>query len=273
MLKEHKIKRNQTILKLFGTEGHYKLKLIQMDCVRNSGIETEEEEHETIVRGTVNDEKLQENIIRARTKIFELAFCNPWDWFFTGTLNKDKHDRTDLVLFHKRFTQWLRDYNKKHDTAIKFLVVPELHSDGESWHMHGFLYGLPQEHLNKFMIGGKMSSYLAAKVSHGEDIYNWTAYENKFGYCDLEPVKNPEAACRYITKYITKDLSHNVTELNAQMYYHSRGLKFAEVIKKGYFDKDIDFEPSFSGDYCNVYWLDYDEEMLKYLEEGFVKAS
>ena len=263
-LKERKYKYNQTILKVLGYGENKIIKLVTMNVLRTKGVEDDTEQR--CERGAVNEEKLQENICRTKNTIFELAFCNPWDWFFTATLNKDKQDRTDLNLFHKQLTQWIRNYNKKYNTSIKFLLIPELHSDGLSWHMHGFLYGLPLEHLKRFEIGDTMGKALADKVIKGDIVYNWLAYAERFGFCDLEPIRNHEAVSKYITKYINKNLATSVTELNAHQYYHSRGLKVAEIIKKGTMLADI--EPNFSNEYCSITSLVYSDIMIDYLKDN-----
>lgn len=87
----------------------------------------------------------------------------PLGLVFTGTLDPQKYDRTNLDKFHKDLTQWLRDYGKQHKVKIKFLLVPEQHSDGISWHIHGFLHGLPEEHLKQFVVGDVMGKGLAEK--------------------------------------------------------------------------------------------------------------
>lgn len=266
LLKDTKYKYDQYVLKVFGYGENKRIKLIHMNVLRNEGVEDENDKGK--VRG-VNSEKLEESICRTRSKIFELAFCNPWSWFFTGTLDPKKYDRTDLKKFHSDLTNWLRQYNRYHGTQIKFLLIPELHSDGKSWHMHGFFYDLPQEHLTRFQIGDRMGKALAEKVKIGDEVYNWCAYQKKFGFCDLEPIRNAEAVSKYITKYISKNLATSVTELNAHMYYHSRGLQFAQTIKKGSMSTAIDIEPSYSNDYCTVYWLPYSEELLNDLKNGF----
>ena len=111
---------------------------------------------------------LMENLLRASSgpvaKFFELAYCNPWNWFFTGTLDPNKFSRDDLERFHSALTQWLRDYNKKHSLSIKYLLIPEKHQDGSSWHMHGFLMGLPEEHLHRFQLGERFGAGIAKKL-------------------------------------------------------------------------------------------------------------
>lgn len=250
-LKEQKYKYNQTILKRFSNGENIKYKLITCKCLRNSGVEDDNDKGK---RCTVNDEKTDESISRTRARIFELAYCNTWQWFFTATLDPKKYVRTDLTRFHKALTQWLRDYNKKHNLNIKFILIPELHSDGVSWHIHGLLSGLPVDHLKQFVIGDKMSVKLAKKVENGELLYNWLPYAEKFGFCDLEPIRSHEAVSKYITKYISKSLENSVKDLNAHMYYCSRGLNRAEIIKKGTMSANI--VPDFESDYCRISWLE-----------------
>lgn len=265
-LKDRAYNYDQTLFKVFGEGKDKKIKLVRMNYLKTSGIELDDIEY---VRGTVNENKINESILRSKSKIFELAFCNPWDWFFTGSINSNKQDRTDLELFHKQLTQWLRDYNKKYKLNIKFLFVPEKHKDGKSWHIHGFIYGLPIEHLTQFQVGDKMGKGLADKVLNGDLVYNWKAYFNRFGFCDLEPIRNHEAVSKYVTKYINKELANSVTELNAHTYYHSRGLKFAELIKKGTMIWE-DIAPTYKNDYCSVCWLDYTEELFDKLSNQFI---
>jgi hypothetical protein len=267
-LKDTKYKYNQTILKVYGSGENRQIKLITMGCLRTKGIEDFDGQRPE--RGSVNDCKLDENIQRTKSTIFEYAFCNPWDWFFTATLDKNKYDRTDLKKWHKDLTQWIRNYNRINNTNIKFLLIPELHSDGISWHMHGFLYGLPVEHLTQFRVGDKMGKALADKVKKGDIVYNWLAYMRKFGFCDLEPIRNAEAVSKYITKYINKNLATSVTELNAHQFYKSRGLQRAETKKIGTMSTPIDIAPDYSNEYCSVYWLPYSDELLQELEDNIL---
>jgi hypothetical protein len=278
-LKEPKYKYNQTILKVFGINENKKIKVITMKVLRTAGLVDDDKDKKFSLvdddkddkdkkRETVNTEKMEESISRTKSRIFEIAFCNPWDWFFTGTLDPKKYDRTDLDNYHKKLTQWIRDYNKKHNIKIKFLFIPELHSDGKSWHIHGFIYGLPVEHLKQFQLGDTMGKGLSDKVKKGDTVYNWLPYANKFGFCDLEPIRNHEAVSKYITKYITKNLASCVKELNAHQYYASRGLNRAETIKKGTMFADI--APTYENEYCRVTWLDYSDELLAQLESSII---
>lgn len=201
---------------------------------------------------------------RAKSAIFELALCNEWDYFFTVTIDKQKYDRYDLEKYHKAFSQWIQNYNKKHELKLKYLAIPEQHEDG-AWHEHGFIMGLPTEHLTAFTLEEKLPKYIRQKIESGIPVYNWKPYAEKFGFCDFEEIRNHEAVSRYVTKYITKDLSKSVTEMNAHLYYCSKGLERSTVMKKG--QAQFDIIPDYEGDYCKVQMIDYDEGTAQSLME------
>lgn len=193
----------------------------------------------------INDVKLEENLRRASGKLKELVLCNPFDMFMTITLAKD---RNNLAKWKKSLNDWLTYYNKKHNTKIKYLLVPELHSDMENWHMHGFLMGLPIDHTTPFIEGVHPQKLIDA------DYMNWQAYQNKFGFVSLGIIRNKSAAANYMTKYIKKQLAtHGVKELNKHTYYHSKGLETAVTIAKGTLrgsNAPFDYE----NDYVGVKW-------------------
>lgn len=230
------------------------VKFIRMNCCRVSGID---KKYNYVRKNSVNNSKLYCNKLRAKNRILEYSLCNNWDWFFTGTLNPKKFDRSNLNFLHKNITQWFNNYNKKHKTNIKFLLVPELHKDKINWHLHGLISGLPVEHLQQFKIGDVMGSNLAQKVKNGDVVYNWLAYNRKFGFCDLEPIKNHTAIGVYMTKYVTKNLMNDSSiELGGHMYYHSRGLKKADTIKKGHMIWE-NIQPHYSNDFCDILNVDF----------------
>jgi hypothetical protein len=226
------------IIKKYGNRG-YKITLCHR--LRKKGFEVELTE-----RSAVNAKKLDNNISRARNKIFEYAYCNEWDYFVTLTIDKDKYDRSDLKTYYKDFSQFLRDCRKKYNSDIQYLFIPELHADGVSWHMHGFLKGLSSDALSI-----NSNGYL-----------DWFDYRKKFGYISMDKIRNTEACAKYITKYVSKKLSDCVTELNAKMYYCSRGLQEAEEIKRGFLKCELK-NPDFENDYCKIKWVSDVEELPK----------
>ena len=230
-----------------------KKKLTLHKVLKTKGVETFKQYSP---KGSVKDEKSDCNIARAKSKILELVLCNPWQWFFTITLDPKKYDRNDLQKFRKDFSQFVRDMSKKLDVKIKYLVVPEEHSSG-GWHMHGFLMGLNASDLRLFGLDEKLPYYILDKLKKGAKIYEWEAYRNKFGFNDFESIKNKEAAAFYVTKYITKDLERTVKESGAHLYYASQGLARAKEIKRGSFAPGFSLSSwQFENDYIATSWLD-----------------
>lgn len=215
---------NVAFLKKYGDR--YKVQVLK--CVRKKGVSNANYN----AKGTVNEKKLDCNIRRTKNAIKELVICNDWEYFITLTLDQKKYDRYNLQKFNKDLSQYIRDLRKKYETDIKYLLIPEQHNDG-AWHMHGFLMGLPESELELFDKKQKLPYYILNKLEKGEEVYNWVGYQDKFGNCDLEPIRDKERVSSYVTKYVTKDLENSIQELNAKMYYCSRGLSRAKAVKKG----------------------------------------
>jgi hypothetical protein len=194
-------------------ENMYKIVYCKMP-IKRAGFE--DEVKFKLVRD-VNDNKLSNNISRARTKVFEYAVCNDFEYFITLTINDEKLNRYDLKEYIKKLGQFIRNYRRDYDVDIQYLLIPEKHVDG-AWHMHGLIKGIPAEHL-------KINEY---------GYLDWEHYKKRFGFCSIDKVKNKEAVSKYITKYIKKSFdTDRITEKESKLYYCSRGLKKPEKIKEG----------------------------------------
>lgn len=174
----------------------------------------------------VNDNKLANNFARARSMVLQYALCNPWDYFFTGTLDAAKYDRYNVDKFMNDLSQFVRDKRKKYDVKFQVLLIPE-HHQNKAWHVHGLIYGLPDEVLRPFR---------PPEPQHLIDggFLNWEDYMKKFGFCSLAPVRDHVATAYYITKYISKDLSQRAGDLGKHLYFHSRPLRKAEAVSDVY---------------------------------------
>lgn len=193
-------------------DDYYKLTYCKVP-IRKSGYELDSDKD---YKRDKNEFKLDNNKSRARTRVFEIAMCNDWEYFITLTLSGKKYDRYNLPLFIKDFGQFIRDYRKKYKANIQYLLIPEKHED-EAWHMHGLIKNIPYEHLHI-----NKNGYL-----------DWKAYKNKFGWVSLGKVQDKVAISKYITKYISKDIDNTVNEKNKKLYYCTRGLRRSERIKEG----------------------------------------
>jgi hypothetical protein len=210
----------------------------------------------------VNDEKMDCNIKRAKAKIFEIAACNEWEWFITGTLDKEKYDRVDIETYIKDLTKFIGNQRVKHKAALKYLLIPELHNDGVSWHFHGLLKGQSEDALRKFTLVEKLPNRIRKLIKSGRVIYDWPDYSDKFGYVTMERVQNKQAISRYITKYLNKDLATS-GRYSKQLYYRSRGLEGCQEIKKGLLQIAPD-KWDYVNDYIKILWIKA-EDVNKYV--------
>lgn len=238
----------------FYKDGLYKL--IKFNSPRGISLHDRDDDHDRDHEG-----KFDAALSRAKSVIYQLAICNEWDYFFTGTLSPDDHNRFDLFAFRNQFAQFVRDLRKKSGYEnLAYLLIPERHKDG-AWHMHGLIAGLPEDALSYFVPG----IHPASLVDGG--FRNWPAYSDKFGYCSLGRVRDPDAVSAYLVKYISKDMQSSVTEVGGHTYYCTRGLKRAVpygYVFGGHIDLDrfLDTHAQFCStgmvrDVSWSFWLDY----------------
>ena len=111
----------------------------------------------------------------------------------------------------KALRQFFNNFKKRYAPDFKYIIVPERHKNG-TWHFHGLISGILPKHL----------------VVNKNGYLDFSLYSKKFGYCSLSPLKSHEAVSKYITKYVTKDLSSMA--LGQRLYYCSKGLKKSELL-------------------------------------------
>lgn len=235
-------------------------KLVHME---NEGQRTQRDDD---VVSTV-DEKTRDNIRRAARTIEGYALCNDWQYFATFTLNAKYRSREDLDGFRDALQRFIRDERERLSAPdLRVLLVPELHPKKKTgWHMHGLILGLPEAALRPFTLGEKLPLYLIRKLKAGEFIYDWPQYRDKFGWVDIETIRNRDAAARYITKYVSKGLDSTAKhiDLGKHLYFVSRGLRQpvlqfqkenASVAFPKAFPRGLVADHSYSFDYGTVTW-------------------
>lgn len=234
--------RNHAILKTYTPACN---KVILMRGCRLPGYE--EQSKPMFKRNSAgHEEKLRTSLSRTRSKVFELAMCNPWEYFVTLTLSPENGNRRDLRTFKQSLSKWLNNLNYRRGCSIKYLLIPEPHADG-SWHIHGLFMGIPEDMLVAFTLQDHLPHRLLKMLRNGHELYNWPGYAKKFGYVTCERIRNLDACAKYITKYITKELGEGVSRLNEKLYLCSHGLKRAEIAYRGHLVQE--FVPDFCNDY------------------------
>lgn len=188
-------------------------------------------------------DRLENNIARSRSRLREIAGCNVWDWFFTGTLDAKKFgDRFDLRTFRKRLGEWVGNFNKKYGCTLRYCIVPEQHKNG-AWHCHGLFAGLPSGAIRR----------------RNNGYFDLPDYNRRFGFCSLSAIASPERVASYITKYISKDFSASALEAGEHLFYASHGLKGREKC----FTLPLPDEAcaDYEGAWCGLSWISKRSEL------------
>lgn len=212
-------------------------------------------EHE-IEKLNKEQERFDNNISRAKNTILELALCNKWEYFVTFTIDKKKFDREDLTGYYKKFSQYIRDYRKRTGCRIKYLICPELHKDGKSYHLHGLMAEIEKgdivPHTNR----------RNAKKGYFEFI----PYTKKFGFNTFSFIENPLACSLYMQKYITKDLGKVNLIKGQKLFYSSQKLERAVLVQQAVISRPI---TSLCFDFQNDYVSSVFADNLEVLETYF----
>lgn len=185
-------------------------------------------------------ERLEASISRTRSTIFEIAFCNDFEYFCTFTQDESKvSDRFDLSAFRSRLSQFVRNQNRYRapENRIEYLFIPEQHKDG-AWHIHGLLKGLTENDL-------KLNE-------HG--YLDWYKYRDRFGFFSCSKIKSHDACSRYVTKYVSKSLCSTKIDSRGHMFFASKGLKRKVCIDEYMFDSSMYDEWDYENDYVKIRW-------------------
>lgn len=166
---------------------------------------------------------------RAKNKVYEYARANNWEWFVTWTFNPDKVDSTDYDLVTQKLSQWLKRMKRDFAPDLKYIVVPELHSDGKKYHFHALMSNTGRMRLDYSGLNcvGNYKFESTEDSGNGKPIYNLGNY--KYGWTTVTQVEDTHKVSFYISKYITKTLC--ALTKGKRRYWASKNLKTPIVTK------------------------------------------
>lgn len=197
------------------------------------------------------------SILRSVRNVRMLGLCNEWEYFVTFTLSPKKvSDRSSYETVAKKITRYFRD----HYDNIKYVLIPELHSDHTNYHFHGLMSGIPKTDLQPHP--HKHLANLGCFV--------WQAMEDHFGFTCISSVKNTGAVAYYCLKYVNKDIFVNKQNDHKRLYYRSPGLNIPEIVYDDFVDVTADMLAQFMNvtDYTSAYLRDVPGEYVKSVFEG-----
>lgn len=210
---------------------------------------------------------LANSISRTKRKIYDLARSCEWEYFITLTGDSSKIDRTDFKLFMSKIRHWLQNQRRDYAPNLKFLIVPELHKDGVSWHCHGLLADVGNM---QFVDSGKCAVGKKAYDRKGlykdfPPIFNLSGY--KYGYSTAVRIHENinHRTEKYLIKYVTKQSC--ILTKGCHRFYASKNLSNPNV--KTYYVGDK--SQQFLDHYCekNKKEVVYSKTTNKYIETTF----
>ena len=189
---------------------------------------------------------------RSKSKVFNMAILNDWDYFITLTFDKDKvGDRYNLEDLKKRTLEYLKNQSKKH--GIKYIIVPELHKDG-ALHWHGLI----RDCNNKMQF---VNANIKSKTDR--DVYNIVSWQDNKGYNTAVKIDKGLESHSKISSYISKYITKMEDRIFSKYYYCSNGLiSEPKVIYNK--DLDIDFfldeDKIYENEFCYIKTVNKEKE-------------
>jgi hypothetical protein len=152
----------------------------------------------------------------SKNKVYRIARANDWEWFITLTFDRTKTDSSDYDIIVNRLHIYLNNLKKRSCPDLKYLIVPELHSDGEHYHLHGLIANCDGLKFKLWKIDSKSNMPVF-------NVVNW-----KWGFTTATRVQDNNRVSSYITKYITKDMDKHLSEKNR--YFYSRNCNLPDEV-------------------------------------------
>lgn len=176
--------------------------------------------------------KLKNNLSRSKTQCFNIGLNNDFRFFFTQTIDS-KFNRTDLDYIISSFRNKIKQLRNVFPSLnFYYLIIPELHTDNKSWHLHGLLSP------DFVVVSNKnVNGYIELDIL------------KDLGYNSISYIKNSTACCKYILKYITKN-TFNILKKGQHLYYCSKGLKRSNIINKLVFNYIPPLHFTFKNEFC-----------------------
>lgn len=156
------------------------------------------------------DLSVRQSIHRTKNNIWQIALSNDWEYFVTFTFNPNIINSKIFDDCANAMSNWLDNAKKRCCPYLKYLIVPEYHSDKEKFHFHALMSNM-----------GDLKLIDSGYRKNGKPIYNIGNY--LLGFSTAIPIgqnaDEQSKTCGYMIKYITKDLVN--LSMNKKRYWYS----------------------------------------------------
>lgn len=245
-------------------ETYHRLVSFNNDILKKNDYKTIRKKNKSFyddVEFNFTDKKEIERISLSRTKSNIKAIClsNNFDYFMTVTVNSKNADRFSLSEVQEKMKKICKKIKRKYKD-FAYIFITEKHKNG-AFHFHGFIKGIPESDLILFDVNDNIPLKIKNSILAGEIIYHYKIFDEEMGFNTFSTIRNYNACCSYILKYITKDCIKNE---NNQIYFCSRGLSRGE--SEYFVDKnlrDIFGDDIYSNEFCQIKDFDFSKLSLK----------
>ena len=168
------------------------------------------------------------SLSRTKQNLIGLLRANKWDYFITLTFDRKLVDSSSYEEICKKACKYMNNLKERKCPDLKYVLVPELHKDGEHYHIHGVLGNTD----------GLQTRFSGKTDKKRKIIYNLPTW--KYGFSTATEIEDNEAVSNYIAKYITKD-TENLLK-GKQRYWSSRNCtKIDDITETMMIDDTMDF--------------------------------
>lgn len=169
----------------------------------------------------------EDNLLRARARMWQIVMCNEWDWFITLTFNDKKVNASDVGAVMQKLQNWLKNLVQRNNAG--YLLVPEYHKKDKRVHIHALISGeIPVEKNDIYAVQGfKKPIRMATIKKYGisEERIRYPVYNVsnwRYGYSTAISVYGSiQRLANYCLKYMTKD----VQEIFGRHYWCSKNIQ------------------------------------------------
>lgn len=197
----------------------YKIYPYRLSTLENTVKKTRSKE-----RQATSSEKLLLNTYAKKMSILGLGLCNPWQYFFTGTIDPKSYPANSFEDVAKLISSCFQRIKRKYgDTQYVFIL--EKHKNG-NFHSHG-LCNLPGTVINPFP--KYIDSYGKVIRPSKSKFIQWGIDQNYYniGLNTISPIQSRGSVTDYCLKYMVKMMSTG-SKFSSSVF-HSKGLKQFQI--------------------------------------------
>ena len=244
-------------MKVFRYNGTYQVRIYDSPVFRKDEFFWEESDLDPEELAGMSEEERKEHSInvsvnRTKNMIYAIARANVWVLFITLTFDRNKVDSSNYSKVSVLTRRWLNHLRERYCPDMMYLFVPELHADGEHWHVHGLLAGVEGLPLVDSGI-----------VKNGKKIYNIPGW--KYGFSTASYIESQERVSSYICKYITKELC-TLTQRRRRYWASQNCLRMEDVSEEFTLEKQRLFFETFGDKIDYLKGLKTPRGLIKYIE-------